>query len=104
MFQVMPEWCRNKDEAFEALAKRWLGMDEEFTAVSERNRGNRGSEGTHSVGSHSTDRYREELVHMNGTTCIYFPSCSFFIDITFLWRCRRKNSGGLLPRRMRGSI
>jgi hypothetical protein len=56
MFQVMPEWCRNKDEAFEALAKRWLGLDEEFMAMSEQNRENRGSEGTHSVGSRSSDR------------------------------------------------
>jgi hypothetical protein len=43
----MPEWCNNKDEAFEALAKRWLGADKGFTAVSKRNRENRGSEGTH---------------------------------------------------------
>jgi hypothetical protein len=82
----MPEWCNNKDEAFDALAKRWLDVDEEFTTMSERNKENRGSEGTHSVGSRSSDRYRENLVHLNGTTCIYFSSCSLFIDITFFWR------------------
>jgi hypothetical protein len=85
MFQVMPEWCNNKDEAFEALATRWINVDEEFTAVSERNRENHGSEGTHSARSRNSDCYRENLVHINGTTCIYFPSCSFFIDIKFLW-------------------
>jgi hypothetical protein len=44
------------------------------------------------------------LVHINGTTCIYFPSYSYFIDITFLWRCRSLYSDGLLPRPIRGSI
>jgi hypothetical protein len=77
----MPEWCNNKDEA---LAKRCLGANEGFTAMSEQNRENRGLEGTHIAGSRSSDRYRENLVHINGTTCIYFPSYYYFIDITFL--------------------
>jgi hypothetical protein len=80
----MPDWCNNKDEAFEALAQRWLVADEGFTTVSEWNRGKCGTEGTHSAGSRSSDRYRENLVHINGTTYIYFPSSSYFIHITFL--------------------
>jgi hypothetical protein len=60
----MPEWAHNKQEAFDALAQRWLGIDEDFTAVSERNKANRGSWGTHGAGSRNTDRYKENLVHM----------------------------------------
>jgi hypothetical protein len=60
----MPEWAHNKQEAFEALAQRWLGKDKGFTAVSELNKANHGSRGTHSARSRNTDSYRENLVHM----------------------------------------
>jgi hypothetical protein len=77
-FQVMPEWAHNKQEAFEVLAQRWLSEDEGFTAVSERNKANRGSGGTHNAGSRNTDCYKDNLVHY-GKTCIYFLSCSYFL-------------------------
>ena len=60
----MPQWCDQKQAAFEALAMRWLGEDDDFNAVSERNRANRGHEGTHSAGSRSTERYRMHMVHI----------------------------------------
>ena len=64
IFQVIPQWCDGKEAAFEALVMRWLGEDADFNAVSERNKANRGTEGTHSAGSRSTDRYRLHMVHI----------------------------------------
>ena len=60
----MPQWAYGKADAWEALAKRWLGQDADFKAVSERNKANRGTEGTHNAGSRSTDRYRMHMVHI----------------------------------------
>lgn len=60
----MPQWCDGKQDAFEALVMKWLGEDADFKVVSERNKANRGLEGTHSGGSRSHDRYKEHLVHI----------------------------------------
>ena len=76
----MPHWCEYKEDAFEALVKKWLGENEEFNAVSERNRANRGTGGTHSAGSLSTGRYKAKLVHIYmEEAAFYFPSCSHLI-------------------------
>lgn len=60
----MPQWCDNKEDAFEALVTKWLGEDAEFNAMSERNKANRGTGGTHSAGSRNTDHYRMHMVHI----------------------------------------
>ncbi|XP_051215695.1 uncharacterized protein [Lolium perenne] len=57
--RVMPLWCENKEDAFEALVARWVGEDADFNAKSVRNKANRGTGGTHSAGSRSTERYRK---------------------------------------------
>nr|XP_051229239.1 uncharacterized protein LOC127347050 [Lolium perenne] len=57
--KVMPLWCENKEDAFEALVARWVGEDADFNAKSVRNKANRGTGGTHSAGSRSTERYRK---------------------------------------------
>jgi hypothetical protein len=64
IFQVIPLWADNKEDAWEALVDLWLGEDPDFNAVSERNKDNRGSEGTHSAGSRNLDRYQEKMVHI----------------------------------------
>ena len=64
IFQVIPQWCDGKEAAFEALVMRWLGEDADFNAVSERNKANRGTGGTHSAGSLSTGRYKDKMVHI----------------------------------------
>ena len=61
-YQVMPEWCYGKADAWEALASRWLGEDAAFRALSERNKANRGTSGTHCAGAHSHGRFKEKLV------------------------------------------
>jgi hypothetical protein len=60
----MPLWCENKEDAFEALVARWVGEDADFNAKSTRNKANRGTGGTHSAGSRSTERYRKHKVHI----------------------------------------
>ena len=72
----MPDWADDKEDAWEALARRWVGEDPEFDAVSKRNKANRGHGGTHSGGNRNHGRYKEKLVYIHRTTCIYFPSCS----------------------------
>jgi hypothetical protein len=69
----MPTWADGKEDAFEMLAKRWVGEDVEFAAVSEQNRRNRGKEGTHSAGNRSHGRYKEKLV----CTYIYMERPAF---------------------------
>ncbi|KAK1630239.1 hypothetical protein QYE76_004554 [Lolium multiflorum] len=44
--KVMPLWCENKEDAFEALVARWVGEDADFNAKSARNKANRGTGGT----------------------------------------------------------
>jgi hypothetical protein len=51
-----------KRDAWAALAAMWVGRDAEFKAVSERNRKNRGKEGTHIQGSRNYDRYKNHVV------------------------------------------
>ncbi|XP_071681868.1 uncharacterized protein [Lolium perenne] len=59
---VVPHWAdNNKRAAFMELVKNWVGENPDFKAVSDRNKANRGNQGTHSAGSSSTDRYRERL-------------------------------------------
>ncbi|XP_071677208.1 uncharacterized protein [Lolium perenne] len=59
---VVPHWAdNNKRAAFMELVKNWVGENPDFKAVSDRNKANRGSQGTHTAGSSSTDRYRERL-------------------------------------------
>jgi hypothetical protein len=43
---------------------KWLREDAEFAAMSERNKANRGTGGTHKAGSRSTERYRRHMVHI----------------------------------------
>ena len=54
--QVIPEWADQKKEAFRELIKNWRGENPDFNAMSDRNKANRGNEGTHSAGSRSADR------------------------------------------------
>ncbi|KAK1663394.1 hypothetical protein QYE76_051553 [Lolium multiflorum] len=62
---VVPHWAdNNKRAAFMELVRNWVGENPDFKAVSDRNKANRGHEGTHSAGSSSTDRYRERLAHL----------------------------------------
>ncbi|XP_051208837.2 uncharacterized protein [Lolium perenne] len=59
---VVPHWAdNNKRAAFMELVKNWVGENPDFKAVSDRNKANRGNQGTHTAGSSSTDRYRERL-------------------------------------------
>ena len=67
----MPLWADGKDDAWEALAKRWTGEDAEFAAVSARNKKNRGTDGTHSGGNLNHGRFKERLV------CIYMELPAF---------------------------
>jgi hypothetical protein len=60
----MPSWADEKEDTFAVLARRWVGEDAEFAALSERNRRNRGKEGTHSAGNRNHDRYKEKLVYI----------------------------------------
>ena len=69
----MPDWADGKEAAWDALVTRWVGGDPEFDAVSQRNKANRGTEGTHSAGSRNLFRFKEKLVYIHGTTSIYFP-------------------------------
>nr|XP_051220801.1 uncharacterized protein LOC127338886 [Lolium perenne] len=43
------------------LVRNWVGENPDFKAVSDRNKINRGHQGTHTAGSSSTDRYRDRL-------------------------------------------
>ncbi|KAM0857508.1 hypothetical protein ACQ4PT_048469 [Festuca glaucescens] len=59
---VVPHWAHNnKRAAFMELVRNWVGENPDFKAVSDRNKVNRGHEGTHTAGSSSTDRYRDRL-------------------------------------------
>ena len=84
------------------MATKWVGSDPDFVAVSQRNKANRGSEGTHSAGSLNFFRFKERLV------CIYmerhafiFPSSFYLVHITFLFAMQDSISGrvstGLQP-------
>lgn len=58
---IMPNWADEKEDAWEALAKRWVGEDPDFDAMSKRNKANRGTEGTHNGGSRNHDRFKQKL-------------------------------------------
>jgi hypothetical protein len=60
----MPHWADDKEDAFEALVMRWLGQDPDFEAVSQRNKQNRGREGTHSGGSRNHGNFKENMVYI----------------------------------------
>nr|XP_051228975.1 uncharacterized protein LOC127346744 [Lolium perenne] len=48
---VVPHWAdNNKRAAFMELVKNWVGENPDFKAVSDRNKANRGSRGTHICG------------------------------------------------------
>jgi hypothetical protein len=86
-FQVVPEWAEAHREAWaELVSTRWLRADAEFTAVSMRNSDNQGDGGTHCAGNRSFDHFKGKMVctYMECITFI-FPSCSYFIRITFLF-------------------
>jgi hypothetical protein len=70
----------------ELVSTRWLRADEEFAAMSMRNSDNRGDGGTHYAGNRNFDRFKGKMVctYMECITFI-FPSCSYFIRITFLF-------------------
>ena len=61
-FQVAPDWAERKEDGWEVLVTRWVGGDPEFEALSQRNKKNRGTGGTHSGGNRNLDRYKEKLV------------------------------------------
>ena len=75
VFQVRPDWAFGKEDAWRALTARWRGEDEEWNALSQRNKANRGSGGTHRAGNLDSQRYKAKLV----CTYIYFPSCLFLL-------------------------
>ena len=60
----MPDWADDKEDAYEALVMRWLGLDPDFNAVSKRNKKNRGSKGTHRAGSRNHDCFKEKMVYI----------------------------------------
>jgi hypothetical protein len=93
IFQVRPDWAYGKEEAWRALTARWRGEDEEWNAVSERNKANRGSGGTHRAGNLGSERYKARLVYtyMEQPAFIFPHACSYLVLITSLWRCRRRN-------------
>ena len=75
VFQVRPDWAFGKEDAWRALNARWRGEDEEWNALSQRNKANRGSGGTHRAGNLGSERYKAKLV----CTYIYFPSRLFLL-------------------------
>jgi len=60
----MPDWADGKEDAWEALVARWCGEDEEFNALSERNKKNRGDGGTHRAGNRDIARFKEKQVYI----------------------------------------
>ena len=64
------------------LVKNWVGENPDFKAVSDRNKANRGTQGTHTAGSSSTDRYRLRLVHIKLEQAAFI--CFSMICITFV--------------------
>ena len=60
----MTDWADGKEAAWDALVTRWVGGDPEFNAVSQRNKANRGTEGTHIAGSRNIFRFKEKLVYI----------------------------------------
>jgi hypothetical protein len=93
IFQVRPDWAYGKEEAWRALTARWRGEDEEWNALSERNKANRGSGGTHRAGNLGSERYKAKLVYtyMEQPAFISPHACSYLVLIKSLWRCRRIN-------------
>ena len=60
----MPDWADRREDAWAALAARWVGENPEFHAVSQRNKANRGTEGTHSGGNLNHHRFKEKPVYI----------------------------------------
>jgi hypothetical protein len=88
IFQVCPLWADEKVETWKELALRWMGKNEAFNDVSSRNKANYGIEGTHNAGNRNHDRFKAKMVFIYPqATCIYFPSCTYLITVTSLWRC-----------------
>ncbi|KAK1692478.1 hypothetical protein QYE76_009175 [Lolium multiflorum] len=57
---VVPHWAdNNKRAVFMELVRNWVSENPDFKAVRDRNKVNRGHEGTHTAGSSSTDHYRD---------------------------------------------
>ena len=96
--QVIPEWADQKKETFRELIKNWRGENPDFNAMSDRNKANRGNEGTHSAGSRSADRYQQHMVHIYMEELNLFPFMFPLDTHNIVLRCRLKNAGGLLAR------
>ena len=60
----MPAWADGKEDAWLELSARWRGEDVEFNALSERNKANRGSGGTHCAGNRNHGRFKAHMVYM----------------------------------------
>lgn len=70
----MPTWADGKEDAWLALSARWRGEDAEFNALSERNKANRGSGGTHCAGNRNHGRFKAHMVYMYTWNNLYlFP-------------------------------
>lgn len=59
----MPDWADEKEDGWKALVSRWLGEDATFKAVSDRNKKNRGSSGTHGAGNRNHNRLKKKMVY-----------------------------------------
>ena len=76
----MPQWAYGKEDAWSALASRWLGDDPEFKALSERNKANRGSGGTHCAGARNHDRFKAKLVYIYTWNNLHLFPLMFLLD------------------------
>ena len=90
----MPDWDDDKEDAWDALVTRWVGGDPEFDAVSQRNKANRGTEGTHIAGSRNLFRFKEKLVYIYMERPPFiFPSCFYLLRMTFLFAMQDADRG-----------
>jgi len=79
-FQVMPDWADGKEDAWDALVRRWVGEDEDFSAVSQRNKANRGSEGTHSAGNRNHFLFKDKMVYIYmERRAFIFTACFYLV-------------------------
>ena len=81
---MAPEWADDHLDAFEELVKRWKGENADFKALSDRNKKNRGNEGTHSAGNRCHGRVMQKLVYTSNDLHL-IPVMSYLIRITFLF-------------------
>ena len=90
----MPDWADGKEAAWDALVTRWVGGDPEFDAVSQWNKANRGTEGTHIAGSRNIFRFKEKLVYIYMERPPFiFPSCFYLLHMTFLFAMQDADRG-----------